>query len=71
MPELHKKTFADEKKVPITVENKKTVERKNNFPAGRDFPIFLRDFPILLRRVRKIFGAFPYFSKLDFKGKLN
>jgi len=22
------------KRVPITVENKKTVERKNNFPAG-------------------------------------
>ena len=23
------------KRVPITVENKKTVERKNNFPAGQ------------------------------------
>ena len=27
------------KKVPITVENKKTVERNNNFPAGYDFYI--------------------------------
>ena len=24
------------KRVPITVENKKTVERKNNFTAGND-----------------------------------
>ena len=26
------------KRVPITVENKKTVERKNNFPAGMCVP---------------------------------
>ena len=48
MPELHKKTFADEKK--ITVENKKMVERKNNFPAGFSFgkisKIWAMKFPV-------------------------
>ena len=36
MPQLHKKTFADEQKSSNrTVEKKKNGERKNNFPAGK------------------------------------
>jgi len=41
------------KRVPITVENKKTVERKNNFPAGSDQLAFR---PTAISDLRQLFN---------------
>ncbi len=58
MLELHKKTFADEKRLPITVEKKKIVERKNNFLAGFFFNPEL-PLKVLFKSVEETISKFP------------